>query len=160
MKKIETEVTIEATAKKVWQVLTNFEDYPKWNPFIRRISGSRQEGEKLEVFLKPPESKGMTFHPKVKKSEPGKEFSWKGRLGLPGIFDGEHYFIIKEVSSKRTHLTHGEKFSGLLIPFMGNIFDKTREGFELMNKTLKKECERQEKPARVKNSVSENPGAG
>ncbi len=160
MKQIETEITIEATAEKVWQVLTDFESYPKWNPFVRSISGTAREGEKIKVFLKPPDAKGMTFHPKVKKSEPGKEFRWKGQLGLPGIFDGEHYFLLNEISSKRTHLTHGEKFSGLLIPFMGGMIDKTREGFELMNKTLKKECERQAKPARAKKIIKKRPGTG
>ncbi len=159
MKQIETEITIEASAEKVWQVLTNFEDYPRWNPFVRSISGTNKEGEKLKVFLKPPDGKGMTFHPEVKKSEPGKEFRWKGKLGVPGIFDGEHYFLLEEISSKRTHFVHGEKFSGILVPFMGNILDKTKEGFELMNKTLKKECERQSKTAQGNRAVTKNPGA-
>lgn len=160
MKKIETEIIIEATTETIWQVLTDFENYPKWNPFVRSISGTKNVGEKIDVFLKPPEGKGMTFHPKIKKFEPGKEFRWKGKLGLTGIFDGEHYFILEEISAKRTRFIHGEKFSGLLVPFMGKLLDNTREGFVLMNKTLKKECERREKPAKTKTSVKNIPGKG
>lgn len=156
MKTLETEIIIEATAEKVWQVLTDFENHPKWNPFIRSISGGKKEGEKLNVSLKPPEGKGITFHPRVKKFNPGKEFSWKGKLGLPGIFDGEHYFVLDEISAKRTRFIHGEKFSGVLVPFMGNILEKTKDGFILMNKTLKKECERQEKPVKVKKLIKKN----
>ncbi len=158
MKTLETEIIIEAASEKVWQVLTDFENHPKWNPFIRSISGGNKEGEKLIVSLKLPEGKGMTFHPRILKFEPGKEFRWKGKLGLPGIFDGEHYFILEEISAKRTRFIHGEKFSGLLVPLMGNILEKTKDGFMLMNKSLKKECERQEKPAKTIKLIKKNPG--
>lgn len=150
MKTIETEIIIEATTERVWQVLTDFKNHPKWNPFIRSISGEKKEGEKLIVFLKPPEGKGMTFHPMIKKFEPAKEFRWKGKLALPGVFDGEHYFILEEISAKRTRFVHGEKFTGLLVLFMGKVLEKTKEGFVMMNKKLKKECERRQKPAIVK----------
>lgn len=158
MKTLETEISIEATTEKVWLVLTDFENHPKWNPFIHSISGGKKEGEKLKVFLKPPEGKGMTFHPMVKKFEPGKEFRWKGKLGLPGIFDGEHYFILEEIGAKRTRFIHGENFSGLLVPFMGSVLENTRNGFILMNKALKKECENRAKPSKAKKLIKKKPG--
>lgn len=36
----------------------------------------------------------MTFKPKILIVEPNKEFRWKGKLGINGIFDGKHYFIL------------------------------------------------------------------
>ena len=152
MKTLETEILIEASTEKVWQVLTDFENYSQWNPFIRSISGKKMEGEKLKVFLKPPNSKGMVFHPRIKKFNPGNEFRWKGKLGLAGIFDGEHYFILEEMGAGRTRFIHGENFSGLLVPFMEKILDNTKKGFSMMNLELKKQCERQKKkvkPAKI-----------
>jgi uncharacterized protein YndB with AHSA1/START domain len=38
-KEINTEILINATPKKVWSILTNFAEYPNWNPFIKSIKG-------------------------------------------------------------------------------------------------------------------------
>ena len=141
MKQIETEIRIKAPVSKVWQVLIDFKNHPSWNPFIQTISGDKKEGGKLTVVIRPPDGKRMTFRPKVLRFEPNKEFRWKGSLGVKGIFDGEHYFILDEISTNETRFVHGENFSGILTGMMGSAFEKTRKGFELMNKALKKKCE-------------------
>jgi hypothetical protein len=42
-----------------------------------------------------------------------------------------------------TKFIHGEKFSGLLVPFVRKMLDKTQKGFQLMNESIKKECEKE-----------------
>jgi uncharacterized protein YndB with AHSA1/START domain len=54
MKEIYTEIEINASAGIVWDILTDFDNFPNWNPFIKKISGILQEGERIEVFIKPP----------------------------------------------------------------------------------------------------------
>ena len=39
MKELHSEIEIDASAERVWGILTDFASYPEWNPFIRRISG-------------------------------------------------------------------------------------------------------------------------
>lgn len=141
MKEIITEITIDANISTVWKVLMDFENHPKWNPFIKSISGEKIVGKKLEVFIKPPDGNGMTFKPVILKLDVNKEFRWKGKLGVPGLFDGEHFFILEPIEGNKTKFVHGEKFSGLLIPLLGKIFDKTAIGFDQMNKALKSKCE-------------------
>tara|TARA_R100000278_G_C5377313_1_gene131182 strand:- start:53 stop:310 length:258 start_codon:yes stop_codon:yes gene_type:complete len=84
----------------------------------------------------------MTFKPVILKLEPSKEFRWKGKLGIKGIFDGEHFFILEKETDDSTRFIHGEKFSGILVSLMGKTLDKTKEGFEIMNEAIKRECER------------------
>jgi hypothetical protein len=146
MMKIETKILINANPGTVWRVLTNFENHPAWNPFIRSIKGEKVVGSNISVFLKPPDGKGMSFKPEILKFEPEKEFRWKGKLGIKGIFDGEHYFILEKISENQTSFTHGEEFTGILVWMMGNVLKKTRDGFDLMNKALKKECENDSSP--------------
>ena len=141
MKQIETEILIEAAPEKVWEVLTDFEKHPDWNPFIKSIKGEKSVGKKLKVSIKPPDGAGMVFNPVVLKYEENKEFRWKGKLGIKGIFDGEHYFKLVE-NNGNTKFVHGEKFSGILVALMGKTLDKTKEGFQLMNESLKRECEK------------------
>jgi hypothetical protein len=142
MKNIQTEILILADNAKVWDVLMNFDSYPKWNPFITSISGEPKLGSRLTVSIKPPGGNGMTFKPNILTLEANKEFRWKGKLGINGIFDGEHYFILEVLENDKTKFIQGEKFSGLLVPLVGKMLDKTQKGFQLMNESIKKECER------------------
>ena len=158
MKNIQTDIIINADISTVWNVLMDFEKYQGWNPFIESIEGEQQVGKKLTVSIKPPGGKGMTFKPKVLIVNPNKEFRWKGKLGIKGIFDGEHYFILEPIDKEQTRFIQGEKFSGILVLLMSNMLEKTREGFQLMNEAIKKECEkfkattanRVDSPAKVK----------
>lgn len=142
MKALQTQIIIHAEISKVWNVLMDFEAYPNWNPFIRSINGTKKIGEKLTVFIKPPDGNGMTFKPVILNLDPGKEFRWKGKLGIHGIFDGEHYFLLEHVDAGVTRFVHGEKFSGILVPLMGGLLEKTKIGFESMNESLKEQCEK------------------
>lgn len=142
MKKIDTEITINREPSRVWEILTDFEKYPEWNPFIKSISGDKFRGGKLEVELEPPEGKRMKFNPDVLAYEENKELRWKGKLWFKGLFDGEHYLILNDNHDGTTTFIHGEKINGLLVPFVGPTLTKTRFGFEFMNLALKERCEK------------------
>ncbi len=138
MKTIETSKIINASADKVWKVLTDFESYPEWNPFIRQIEGKAVVGTQVEAHIQLPDQKSMIFKPTVLVSKPNREFRWLGSLWTKGIFDGEHYFILKPLGENRTEFIQGENFSGLLSGiFFRMIRENTRKGFEMMNEGLR-----------------------
>lgn len=142
MRRIETEITIQAPREKVWKTLTDFERHPSWNPFIKSISGEKKAGALLKVHLQPPGGSGMTFEPQVLAYQENEEFRWKGKLLFRGLFDGEHYFILQQINPHTTRFIHGEVFSGILVSVFGSMLDKTKAGFELMNAALKEACEK------------------
>lgn len=88
---ITTEIEIESTPERVWQELTDFKNYPHWNPFIKQISGKLNEGAELQIYLMLPQGKPMVFHPTVIEIKPTKRFVWLGRVLFAGLFDGEHH---------------------------------------------------------------------
>lgn len=94
MKEIYSEIEINASSKVVWDILMDFDNFPNWNPFIKEISGNPQAGSKIQVLIQPPDSRSMTFKPKVLDYKSGKKFRWIGALWIPKIFDGEHSRII------------------------------------------------------------------
>jgi len=47
MKEIYTEIEINSSAKIIWNILTNFDNYPNWNPFMKQIIGELQEDSKI-----------------------------------------------------------------------------------------------------------------
>jgi hypothetical protein len=142
MRELNTHVEINAPAERVWEILADFESYPRWNPFIRSMSGEPKEGSRLKAFLKPPGSRGMTIKPVVHRADPGKELRWLGHFFLPGLFDGEHRLVIERGGENRVVFTQAEKFRGLLVPFLWSFLErKTRDGFNRMNEALKKRAE-------------------
>ena len=138
---IETKIEIDAAAARTWAVLTDFARMPSWNPFIKFISGNLAPGERLSVYVAPPGKSGMRFKPTVLTVRPQRELRWLGSLLIPGLFDGEHYFLLEPIGGSQTRLRHGEKFSGLLVGLLGKTLAATEAGFAAMNTALKREVE-------------------
>jgi hypothetical protein len=142
MKELHSEIEINAPAQRVWEVLTDFASYPRWNPFIRRASGVPRTGERLEVRIEPLGSRGMTFRPEVLNAEANHELRWLGHLFVRGLFDGEHSFTIEPLGESRVRFVQREVFRGLLVPLFSSALDRdTRRGFEEMNRALKERAE-------------------
>ena len=141
-KEIKTEITIHASPDKVWKLLTEFDNYSIWNPFIKSINGDVKVGSKITVRIEPPGASGMTFKPIVMTYEPGNEFSWLGKLLFKGLFDGAHKFEIVDNKNGTTTFIQSEIFTGILVPIFAKQLDNnTRKGFEEMNKKLKEMAE-------------------
>ena len=126
MKTVENVVEIAASASRIWEILTHFPSHAQWNPFVRSICGPMQVGKKLSIFVQPPGGEGMRFNPTVLVAQPQRELRWKGRLFIPGLFDGEHYLRLAERDG-RSRLDDGERFSGLLVMLMpASSFEDTK----------------------------------
>jgi hypothetical protein len=142
VKELRSQIEIEASAERVWQVLTNFAAYPEWNPFIRWVNGRPEVEEQLVVRMRPSGTRGMTFRPTVMKVEANRQLRWLGHLLVPGLFDGEHIFEIEELGRDRILFIQREIFKGLLVPLLARSLDKnTQKGFEEMNRALRKRAE-------------------
>ncbi|MCF2533090.1 SRPBCC domain-containing protein [Yinghuangia soli] len=141
MRKIETQVVIEAAPEQVWAVLTDFARFGEWNPFIREAEGEVRVGARLRLKMFPANGKPMVFKPRVLVAEPGVELRWIGRLFVRGIFDGEHYFRLVEIpgaDGPHTRVEHGELFGGLLVRALGKMLDGTNGDFEALNQALRR----------------------
>jgi hypothetical protein len=135
---VQTQVEINAPAKTVSAVLYKFDDYPQWNPFIRKVDGTVAEGKTVNVTVQPVGKAEISGDTTI-VSATEKHLSWRGSLRVPGIFHGEHEFVIEEVGPNRTLLYQREKMSGLIIPFYD--FKPTEAGFVAMNNALKQKAE-------------------
>lgn len=137
MQEIRTSIEIDAPTEGVWNVLSDFDSYPDWNPFVRSIAGTLAEGEKLEVHLGASGKKAMRIAPVITAVTTGEEFAWLGHLGVKGIFDGQHHFQLTR-TERGTRLDHFEEFSGALSPIvLAAMRTSITRGFEEMNQALK-----------------------
>lgn len=154
MTAISTAIDIDAPADTVWQVLTDFEQYPEWNPRMR-IDGEAIEGATLRVAPGPEAERMPTFHPQVRRSD-GRELRWLGHLLVRGLFDGEHRFLVEERDDDRSWLVQSEQFSGLLAGLIHRLTgEQTEAGFVAMNEALKRRAESLADPAGVEAESTE-----
>lgn len=141
MKELRTEIEIQASPEKVWQILTNLGEYPQWNPFIHHAIGTATVGEKVDITFRSG-SKEMTLHCTVVKVEPNRELRWKYHVILPALFSGEHSFVIEPIDNNRVRFVDREIFNGLLVSSQAKDIDiNSRRGFEAMDKALKARAE-------------------
>ncbi len=142
MKAIETHIIVDCTPEKIWDILTNFEKYESWNPFMTKVEGDAKLGAKIKVQIRTMRGKQRIYHPIITRFEINKELRWKGKSFLPGIFDGERIFLIDKTADNKVAFFHKELFSGLGVKLVGNKLDENLgEGFEKMNLALKKRAE-------------------
>jgi hypothetical protein len=136
---IDTNVDINASRASVWDVLIDFSSYGAWSPF--RIEGIPEVGQRLHVHMSADGGHGMSFKPEVLVATPNEELRWLGKLGLHGIADGQHYFILSTNEDGTTRLNHGERFSGALVALAKGSAAKGDAGYEAFSLALKQRVE-------------------
>ena len=142
MKTIETQILVNCTPEKIWNILINFDEYELWNPFMTKVVGDAKLGSKIMVKIQTVRGKERTYYPIITKFEIDKELRWKGKSFLPGIFDGERIFIIEKSTNNQVSFLHKEIFTGLGVKFVGDKLGKDlKESFDKMNISLKSRAE-------------------
>jgi hypothetical protein len=137
-RQIAVETLIEASPRHVWSILTDTASVGDWNPFLRQIDGAFRPGARVRVTIQPAGGRAMVFRPRVLVADPGRELRWRGRLVVPGLFDGEHWFRLS-ARGAATLFEQGETFSGLLVPLVD--VGRFRTDFLAMNLALKSRAE-------------------
>jgi len=145
-KQLRTQIDIQASPERVWQVLTDFGAYSQWNPFMVQASGRAAQGERITIRMRPEGGRAMTFRPTVREATARRRLSWLGHLVLPGLFDGEHSFTIEPLGEGRVRLVQQEEYRGVLVPLLAKSLDRrTLPAFEQMKQALKRRAEQPER---------------
>ncbi len=144
MKILKTQITINASPQKIWQVLKALNLYATWNPFIIYGNGQFEAGGKFSFILKAPGEKPKLFRSRFKKIEENSELRWLKRALFPGIFDTEHIITLQQTTSGETQLHYHQHFSGLLSRWFFNRLEYSYlAGMKKMNQALKELCEQE-----------------
>jgi hypothetical protein len=138
---IDTTVTIGAPPAAVWRVLTDFDRYAEWNPFVHGASGRAAVGETLVLQIRPPGDRSRTHQPTVVAADPDRRLAWVGRASPAWLLCAEHELLLEQPVHGRTRLRHSERFTGLLVPFLARTLRRTALGFDELNRALKQRAE-------------------
>lgn len=146
---LSTQIDIDASPPRVWQVLTDLPAYHEWNPFIVQAEGRVEVNGRLRLRMQPVGGRAATLKPTVAEVAEGSRLRWRGTLGIPGLLDAEHVFQLTERNGGGSRLDHHEHFHGLLVPlFAKSLHRHTLPAFAAMNEALKVRAEGAVTPAR------------
>jgi hypothetical protein len=158
-KRLTAHVDIQAPPDRVWAVLTDLAAYPEWNPFIVRAEGVVEPGRRLTLTMKPVGGRAMTLRPRLVAVTIQRELRWRGVLGIPGLMDAEHTFLLQPHAGD-TRLIQQETFRGILVPFAAGSLDrKTLPAFVAMNHALKQRVEQSPRTGTGRRGAAEGSGA-
>ncbi len=126
-------IDIQAEPKTVWALLTNAENYPKWNSTIISIDGKIALGEKIQLksYLDPK----RVFKLSVKEFEKEKRLVWGDAMG-------KREYKLAPTANGQTNFTMTEKIGGPLFPLFAKMIPPFDESFEKFAIDLKKEAEK------------------
>ena len=134
---INTEIKIVATPNQVWDVITDLQSYPQWNPYHIEATSSLIKGDEIFLSLQWPNGLNFRVSPVVITNNPAQELTWGG--GIKPIFHGKHEFLIEQETHSSINFIQRATFTGILtylIPFR-----YPEEGYRNMNKALKDRVE-------------------
>jgi hypothetical protein len=124
MKEAHASATINATPEKIWTILTDAPNYPKWDPWATRIEGTIVAGGKVTAYTKL--SPERAFPVKVTEFVPGRKMTWTGGMPL-GLFKGVRTFVLDPQKNGAVNFTVREEFTGPLLGMMaGSLPDMTQ----------------------------------
>jgi len=130
----ETAVSIDIQADKsiIWALLTNANDFPRWNSTVISIEGTIAKGEmiKLKAKLDPK----RVFKLKIKEFEAENRLAWGDAMG-------NRVFTLKSIGNNLTNFTMVEKIGGPLFPLFAKMIPPFDEAFQQYAKDLKNEAE-------------------
>lgn len=133
---IRTEITINTSAAEVWQLLTDFDAYANWHPYILAVEGKVALKEKIKVTTIDADATTDQFSAFILVFEPGKQLAWGGSLGF--IFSARHYYIIEPINDNQILFIQGEYWHGVFGRSYGKkIYLETYQKFIAMNSKMK-----------------------
>lgn len=159
---VRTEVVIRASAQRIWELLLDFEHYPRWNPSIRRVEGRALPGEPATLWvpllpLGPCLPAPVIFF----EVEPRQRLRWVGIFLFPWLFRGDHRFILEPEAPRGIRLVQEETFHGVLVPLLAPLLrGHIRRLFRRTSLVVKQLAESHDRPAAFPVKDRERPGKG
>jgi len=130
------ELNIRAPAARIWSLLTDARDFPRWNSTVTSVEGQIREGEQLRLHVPGTQ---RTFTPRVSGVVPDERMTWAG--GFSPVFKGVRTFELRRCSDGSTDFVMEERFSGLLLPLLRGSMPDFGPVFERYANDLKREAE-------------------
>ncbi|MFC1745217.1 SRPBCC domain-containing protein [Candidatus Riflebacteria bacterium] len=138
MAAISAKINIKVDAQTVWKKITELDEYPYWDPGIKKVGGTLGLGQQIQIYVKSDPENPVTFN--VVDLTPETRMVWEIKKAF-GMCQSTRTFSLKEKLDGTTDFKIEEVVSGLLSSFMGGSAPDLNEMFQKSCEGLKKELE-------------------
>lgn len=130
------DINIKASAQKIMTLLTDANNFTKWNSTVISVKGLIKQGETIELISKLDPKR--TFKLKVTEMTPT-TLVWKD--GFAPMFSGVRTFTLKPKEDGSTDFSMVEVFKGIMLPMIKGSLPDFKPNFEQYAIDLKKAAE-------------------
>lgn len=109
--RIDNRIGVRTSAEKIWDVLTDLENWHAWNPFETNLRGRLGFGTPLSFDESFPNLPARQVSAVVGEWEPCGQLLWSEKRGF--LFNTTRYFEIEPLDTNACIVTNGILFSGL-----------------------------------------------
>src|SRR3990172_2705153 len=106
-------INIKAKADRVWALMTNAADFPRWNSTVKSIEGRIALGQTIKLIATI--SPTRTFNLKVIEFIPEKMMVWSDGNAM---FKGVRTYTTTPKADGSTDFTMSEVYTGLMLPMI------------------------------------------
>lgn len=139
MKSFRTTLLIDAPTSRVWSLLTDLPEWPRWNTTVDKVEGSIGLGSRVTVYAKA--SPGRAFPLTVSELVPQQRMVWRGGMPL-GLFTGTRTYTLSPQPGNGVEFAMAEVFAGWLAPLITRSIPDLQPSFEEFARCLKMAAER------------------
>jgi hypothetical protein len=133
-----TSIDIQVPAEKVWRILIDLPQWPRWNTTVERTVGNIERSSRVTVFVK--QSPGRAFPLRVTELDAPRRMVWAG--GMPfGLFKGTRVYELSAPAASATIFTMRENYTGPLAGLIGKSIPDLQPAFNEFAQCLKREAE-------------------
>jgi uncharacterized protein YndB with AHSA1/START domain len=129
-------ITIQAAPATIWALLTNAQNFSRWNSTVQSIQGKIAPGE--TILLRATIAPERTFKLHVTAFAPNERMIWQD--GTP-LFRGIRQYALIPRSDGATDITMAETLSGPMLPMIAGSLPDQGPSFERFLVDLKAEAE-------------------
>lgn len=139
---IEKIVEIDAPPARVWEVITDLQRYPEWNPFMRECHTTFKPGDpidmKVQLFARPQPQQEI-----VQEYVEGKRFAYTMKPVPGGTLSSFRSHEVEALPNGRTRYRSYFHLKGWLMPLVrGLLGARLEKGFAGMTQGIQQRAER------------------
>ena len=130
-------VNVKARPDRVWSLMTNAADFPRWNSTVKSIEGKIGLGQTIKLIAAV--SPDRVFNLNVIEFVPEKRMVWSDGNAM---FKGVRTYTLNPKADGSTDFTMSEVYTGLMLPRIAGSLPDFGPAFEQYVADLKREAER------------------
>jgi hypothetical protein len=139
--KIEHRIGVQCPGPVVWDLVSDVNGWPAWNPLYPKARGEVGFGAELELEVALPGEAPRTIKPKVTDWTPGEQIIWQLSM-MGGLIRSTRYIEIETLDNGNCIFSNGEFFEGPAMRLIGKKTQKAiKAGFRAFGETVRDRAE-------------------